>query len=562
MGKERIAAAPEAPRFDSHRLRDKAPEGLIPWIREQKDIAWKNYLIYKHDWYREPITGLRKPCAKAVCSACGEEMILSKAYGVDNKWGNATFGIGFYNGSEYKQYGSGETCRCPECGAEVEVLHSSAANNLVRYCWPMSFERDGKDLICYLWRVERQVEKNGKVDLWAHPWEAYVFGEKTAVVHKRWYSSMFNGCYPANQWETLSRFHDRAYDIGIVYCPEGIEAATKGTWMENSKLELYMAVKGEFRFPIVWLKIFQRRGAKAETLMTCGAGKLAAGIIAEEKCAQSYYQDWTVKIDCLKDLDWSKKKPTEILRVSKDELGYFRKLASKDGCRRLRVIQQARKKGYAIRPGDEDGVWGTEEQLELLQRGVMPIKARKYLSRQKARYKRECELGLLRDYWNMAEQLHMDLNDTETRWPQNLRSMHDQLVERLKEVKDQKNQAAFDKRFEKMKRYSWEHDGIMIRPARSQKELREEGKTLHHCVATYGSNHAAGKLTIFFIRRIGEPDKPWFTLNFNEKSLSVTENRGLYNCARTPEIEAFEAAWLEWVRAGCKREKKKEAHAA
>ena len=544
------------------KLRDEAPEGLLPWIKEQKDIDWKNYLIYKHDWYREPITGLRKPCAKAICSACGKEMILEKAYGVNNKWGSAAFGIGFFKGNEWKRYGSGDTCTCPECGTMVEVLHSSAANILVQYCWPMSFERDGKDLICYLWRVERRVDKSGRAYYDADPWEAYVFGEKTAAVHKKWYSTMFNGCYPAWEWETLSRFHDRAYDIELVYAPEGIEAATKGTWMENSKLELYMAVKGEYRFPIVWLKIFQRRGQKAETLMTCGAGKLVAGIIAEEKTYQSYYRTWTTRIDCLKDLDWSKKRPTEILRVSKDEIPYFLKLAQKDGTKRLRVVQAARKKGLAIKPGQEDGVWSVDEQKELLEHGVLPATARRYLTKQNRRYKRTDELRYLKDYWNMAQALRLDLNDKEVRWPQNLHSMHDQLVERQELIKDQKQSAAFQKRFERMSRYSWEKDGILIRPAASAAELRAEGKKLHHCVATYAARHAKGELTIFFIRRAEEPDAPWYTLNFNEKALTVTENRGLYNCARTPEIEAFEAAWLEWVRAGCKREKKKEVNAA
>ena len=113
-----------------------------------------------------------------------------------------------------------------------------------------------------------------------------------------------------------------------------------------------------------------------------------------------------------------------------------------------------------------------------------------------------------------------------------------------------------------MSRYAWEHDGILIRPAASEQELRKEGSALHHCVATYAKRHAAGELTIFFIRRVEEPDKPWFTLNFNEKFLSVTENRGLHNCVRTPEIEAFEAAWLAWVRADCKKDNRKESTAA
>ena len=50
-----------------------------------------------------------------------------------------------------------------------------------------------------------------------------------------------------------------------------------------------------------------------------------------------------------------------------------------------------------------------------------------------------------------------------------------------------------------------------------------------------------------------KPDEPWYTLNFNEKTLSVTENRGMRNCARTEEIRNFENTWLEWIRSGRKR---------
>ena len=62
-----------------------------------------------------------------------------------------------------------------------------------------------------------------------------------------------------------------------------------------------------------------------------------------------------------------------------------------------------------------------------------------------------------------------------------------------------------------------------------------------------------GELTIFFIRRKDKPDEPWYTLNFNEKRLSVTENRGMRNCERTDGVRNFENTWLEWVRSGRKR---------
>lgn len=541
-------------------LRTSAPDGLVPWIREQKDIDWPNYLLYKHGWTRDGITGLREACADAVCTACGERMKLGKSYGVACTRGNASFGVVLEDEKGCRVCGSGMEARCPECGAKVTVLHTSAAHGLTRYCWPMSFERDGKNLICYLWRAERDIDRSGEVRFYAVPWEAYVFGEKKATVYKKWLSGYCTGCHPSGEWESLSKFEDRAYDIDIVYCPEGIAEATRGTWMENSKLEIYMAVKSEYRFPIVWLRLYQRRH-NAETLMTCGAAKLVAGIIAEEKKAWYYYADWTRRVDCLKDLDWKKNRPTEMLRINKQELEYFRKLAQKDGTRRLRVIEQARKRGMAIRPGDEDGVWGIDKQLGLLEAGILPAKARRYLEKQKRRYGRDWELNYLEDYWRMARELRLDLNDREIRWPQNLTSQHDQLAERQKLIEDEKLKKKFEERFARMSRYSWESGGILIRPAQTEAELRAEGKALHHCVGTYAARHAAGELTIFFVRRAEEPDKPWFTLNFNEKTMSVTENRGDRNCARTPEVSAFEQAWLAWARAGCKQNKQ-EVHAA
>lgn len=104
-----------------------------------------------------------------------------------------------------------------------------------------------------------------------------------------------------------------------------------------------------------------------------------------------------------------------------------------------------------------------------------------------------------------------------------------------------------------MKKYAFTDGDILIRPCGTEEELIAEGKALHHCVASYAERHARGELTIFFIRRKDKPDEPWYTLNFNEKKLSVTENRGMCNCARTEEIQNFENTWLEWIRSGRKR---------
>ncbi len=45
-----------------------------------------------------------------------------------------------------------------------------------------------------------------------------------------------------------------------------------------------------------------------------------------------------------------------------------------------------------------------------------------------------------------------------------------------------------------------------------------------------------------------------YTLELDERKLTVRQNRGMRNCPRTPEVQAFEELWLSWVRAGAPRD--------
>jgi len=103
-------------------------------------------------------------------------------------------------------------------------------------------------------------------------------------------------------------------------------------------------------------------------------------------------------------------------------------------------------------------------------------------------------------------------------------------------------------------RYVFEADGLKIVPAYSQRELQKEADELHHCVWTYARRHAEGETVIFFIRRRLEPGKPYYTLELDEKTLAVRQDRGLRNCGKTAEVQAFEDLWISWVRNGAKRD--------
>ena len=162
---------------------------------------------------------------------------------------------------------------------------------------------------------------------------------------------------------------------------------------------------------------------------------------------------------------------------------------------------------------------------------------------------------MLLDYWHMCRLMGWDLSDKHVRFPRDLCLAHDQVMERQRERKNELLEEKFRERAETLEKFSFQWDGLIIRPAASQKELNEEGKQLSHCVGTYGEKHASGKSAIFFIRRVDEPENPFFTLELDEVKLEVLQNRGKCNCARTEEVKKFEAVWMEWIRAGCRRDK-------
>ena len=214
-----------------------------------------------------------------------------------------------------------------------------------------------------------------------------------------------------------------------------------------------------------------------------------------------------------------------------------------------------------------------EEEKLLLQTKALPLGSLREISEtvhgpefwRTLRYlKKRCwNWYTLRDYWNMAGRLGWDLTDSLVRWPRNLNAAHDRVMREQKLRKNELLTAGFQRRAAELARLSFELDGLLIRPCRDQAELNAEGKALHHCVGSYANDHADGKTAILFIRRAETPDEPYFTLELDEKNLTVRQNRGLCNCAPPEEVRAFVVAWLAWARAGApkvrKAKRKKEA---
>ena len=152
-------------------------------------------------------------------------------------------------------------------------------------------------------------------------------------------------------------------------------------------------------------------------------------------------------------------------------------------------------------------------------------------------------VGFCVDYWKDAERAGLDLESEVVAFPHSVTEAQARATAAIRYKEDAALRGKFEKMAKRLQALRWEYMGLIITPAESEGQLILEGKALGHCVGGYGKEHCNGK-SIFFIRHAESPKESYFTLQLDTATGKVLQNRGRHNCARTPEVEAFEQAWL------------------
>lgn len=526
------------------RLPTEPPKGLVQWLLQKGELE-KELLIYRASTYYEPLEDCRHRCVEICCTACGKKVKVTRA-----EASGAPFGFIHPNTNDALE--SGDCCFCPECGAEVEVRHVSSAESKWsgQNAWPMTIGRIDKKLVLYGWLVQKTFRKNGDKVIESSPYEAYVVEDKK-IVRLKGYHRCLNSLRLLGNWEQLKGFYDEWETADLVYPWDAI--LLEGSTTEKSKLDVFMA-NGNAS-PISYLRVWQKH-QNIENLVMQGASVLIQNMMCYEGigCNAIGYR----KIPKLPAINWKENKPSKMLGLTKEE---FRRCLKENWDSEMLQFYK-KERSHNRKPTAEEvnlckriGLRYCEEIAE--QEGINPAKAARYLDRQKKANR--CDAIILLDYWRMARDIGQDTSLDSVRWPKNLTVAHDK-VANLQELEHNAERSHKIKvRSQELQRFVWEKDGILIRPAEGAYELIREGDLLNHCVGSYATDVADGRKTIFFIRRVEEPDKPWYTLELNLKDLTVVQNRGHGNCARTEEIKKFEKEWLTWCH---KQEKSKRKECA
>lgn len=141
------------------------------------------------------------------------------------------------------------------------------------------------------------------------------------------------------------------------------------------------------------------------------------------------------------------------------------------------------------------------------------------------------------DYINECIHLAYDLSNEAILFPKNLRKAHERTSKLIKIQKDEAANERIVKRYEQLENLIFVDGGLEIRPPRDFDEIVREGKKLNHCVGGYAERYSNNQCTLMFIRNLGKPDSPFYTVELSGEQ--VKQVRGKSNKAPTEQVKLF-----------------------
>ncbi len=175
-------------------------------------------------------------------------------------------------------------------------------------------------------------------------------------------------------------------------------------------------------------------------------------------------------------------------------------------------------------------------------------------------------LTLYKDYIDQCIELERDMTSEVVAMPKDMFAAHERTTDMLRTIRSEKAavQLAESDAHRRDLEVTDMELGLILRLPYDTNEIVEEGEKLSHCVGGYADRHAAGKLSIMFLRTMSHPDTPYYTMEVSN-DLQIVQCRGYRNNnANNPkpeEIIEFERRYKEYLDE-VKKNRKKEAKKA
>lgn len=262
-------------------------------------------------------------------------------------------------------------------------------------------------------------------------------------------------------------------------------------------------------------------------------------------------------------LNWKSNDMKKVLRLSKAESNY---IAEEDG-RQYRFYVRFRKEIFKGKSDAETikyfksfGACGTLKSNNcygLLQEckritGLSYKKIMDYCLRKMNNQGTYYFMVQYKDYLKKCVELKYDMASTAIIMPKDMFAAHDKAARRIKDIEDHElNElmAQADKSRGDLEVVDMEL-GLILELPKHASDIVEEGTKLCHCVADYVKDHVNGKTTILFLRTLGKPTTPYYTMEVGN-TLEIEQCYGKYNnrYKEKPEIIIeFERRYSEYLK--------------
>lgn len=485
-----------------------------------KDTVFQeeNYIFYS------------RPKKRAYCTKCGHDFELRKDGLYCKK-------IAIWNDTD--QIKHNKTVRCPYCNSFFMCKSEGMGRQqLFAIQWSVLVQKYGDEvLVRYFCHTKdfRTNFRNPRIES----------SERFRTIHTGKESVYFEwSCFKSTRNLRWCYFKDRSYGHfqpsemiaprSAVLYNRDLREAVSGTCMKYSAVDIYVdhVVRNS---PILnkpwcidWYFNAYRKKPYLEQLLKVGFYKLTRSVLKN---------DGGPKLKTGRTV-------IETLGVDKQQFRMLRGIGNPTA-RDVGILQYAGK----IRKGDfdllrsirDDGYDGMYKKYLDMRKYTTIYKVDKYIHKRGIKHARDYF-----DYIRWLEEMGYDMQNEYNLYPKDFVRAHDEKSKEYVKFQDKRAKEAeerFNRVLEKLHEKTIDAEpmrlqmnGLFIRLPRQLDELKTEGEYLHHCVGTYRDKVAEGKTMIFFIRRLAEPGKPYYTLEWKGQ---VIQCRGSHNCDMTPEVKAF-----------------------
>lgn len=516
----------------------KEPKGFHNWTHD-KAMADKRYLIYK--------TGMKRHLT-GYCTGCKKEVKIDTRVTKPRN----------------KQHG-----KCPACGSEVTFIPKGYFPKYKRDSkWVCLVQRVQSGIVTRYFHANLEIQRDNKFK------ESFSIRERYRVFYEEDKKELKRDAY---EWDVYKQRGpcrwcpiDTISLHNAVLYTENLPQEFIGTIFQYCAADLYQKKKGCEPIPIFQYLEHYPTNKYLEYFVKVGLLNLTNDVLTK-------YVD---------SLNTSEKTPTEILDMPKE---YIKTLTEIDGtngeylllkqCAADKVIPNAKDiQQYHKRFG------GNDEMLGVINTHMRIGEFVRYMDKQKKKFMNQkedscCHMGTMyriyyskeekereeyrnlghdwMDYISWCTKLKYDMQDKYVLLPPDLKKAHDRVMKEYQTHKDElerKRLAELERQMKKIlgesKNYAameMKTKKLMIVTPRNGEDIRAEGRILHHCVGSYVERVAKGETMILFVRKVDEPEKPYFTLEY--KDGKVIQCRGKKNCSMSEDVQAFVQAFEKKMQA-------------